>query len=108
MPSPTYSAELRNLPDHGLQLQPSAASVVPDQPEDLNLLALAVAIALGRAGYEHHPEPRDPEIQTFDALLRGETTAPWRPETGVDDQPTHIRCEQLPTRVWTCTVDRSA
>ena len=102
--SATYTARLCPQPDHGIRLDPSPNSVLPERPEELNLLALAVAIALGHAGFEHHPEPRVAEIQTLDALLSGEITAPWRAPLAAPGQDLHVRCDRLPTGVWVCSV----
>ena len=63
-----------------------------------------IALALGAAGYHHHAEQRDPELQTLDALLAGDAVMPWKPaESGStayivcelnDGRPT---CEVRPT-----------
>lgn len=70
-------ARIVDVPDHGIRLEPTEDSVSPDLPNDTNLLAMSAALALGAAGYRHHPEPRDPDLQTLDALLAGEAVMPW-------------------------------
>jgi hypothetical protein len=74
----TYVARIVDVPGSGLRLEPAEGSVAPDQPTEVNLLGMAVALALGAAGYKHHSETRDPELQTLDALLAGEAVMPWR------------------------------
>ena len=78
----SYTADIIDVPSHGIRLRPEHGADVPRAPSEQNLLALAIAMALGAAGYEHHPEPRDPGLQTIDALLEGHTTAPWRAAAG--------------------------
>ena len=73
-----YVARIVEVPDHGIRLEPADDSVAPDQPTEVNLLAVAIAMALGAAGYRHHAEQRDPELQTLDALLSGDAVMPWR------------------------------
>jgi hypothetical protein len=81
----TYVARIVDVPGSGLRLEPAEESVAPEQPTEVNLLGMAVALALGAAGYEHHPETRDPELQTLDALLAGDAVMPWRhPEESGD------------------------
>lgn len=75
---PKYAARIVEVPHSGIRLEPLAGSVPPVQPNDLNLLAMAVALALGQAGYEHHPAPRDVRVQTVEGLLAGEAVMPWR------------------------------
>jgi hypothetical protein len=78
-----YVARIVEVPDHGIRLEPGEDAVVPEQPTEVNLLGMAIALALGAAGYRHHAEQRDPELQTLDALLAGEAVMPWKPaETG--------------------------
>ena len=78
----TYAAKVVEVPGEGIRLVPTRDSALPEQPNDVNLLGMSVALALGAAAYEHHPAPRDPELQTLDALLAGETTMPWRARPG--------------------------
>jgi hypothetical protein len=73
-----YVARIVEVPDHGIKLEPAEDSVAPDQPTEVNLLGMAIALALGAAGYRHHAEQRDPELQTLDALLTGDAVMPWR------------------------------
>ena len=80
MTSGRYAARIVELRGQGIRLEPTEDSERPDQPNDVNMLGLAIALALGSAGYHHHPEPRDPELQTLDALVAGEAVMPWRPE----------------------------
>ena len=74
MTAGSYVARIVDVPDQGIRLEPTEDSVQPDQP---NLLALSAALALGAAGYRHRPEPRDPEMDTLDALLMGGVVMPW-------------------------------
>ncbi|MFI5694363.1 hypothetical protein ACIA58_21110 [Kribbella sp. NPDC051586] len=99
-----YTARIVEVPDHGIKLEPGEGTTVPDQPNEVNLLGMAIALALGAAGYRHHEEQRDPELQTLDALLAGDAVMPWKPaESGStayvvcelnDGRP---RCEIRPT-----------
>lgn len=77
-----YVARVVDVPDDGIRLEPAEGSVVPDEPNAVNLLGMAVALALGAADYEHHPEPRNPELQTIAALLAGDAVMPWRAPAG--------------------------
>jgi hypothetical protein len=97
-----YAALITDVAGEGIRLQPEAA--VPEQANDSNLLAMSVALALGRAGYEHHPEPRNPELQTIEALLAGTAVMPWR--AGASDAGTarHVMCERLASGAWQCEV----
>jgi len=93
----TYSARIVTMPD-GVRLQPVNPTNVPDNPYDVNLLALAVALSMGAAGYQHHPEPRDPQLD-LDELLQGTVTMPWiAPSTG---EPL-IVCERTSEGTWHC------
>jgi hypothetical protein len=73
-----YVARIVEVPDHGIRLEPADNSVTPEQPTEVNLLGMAIALALGAAGYRHHAEQRDPELQTLDTLLSGDAVMPWR------------------------------
>ena len=113
MPQGRYSARIIEVPDHGIRLEPTEESSLPDRPSDVNLLVLAIALALGSEGYQHHPEPRDPELQTLDALLAGDAVMPWRlePPVGETDaaDPSEtpvIVCERSATGVAKCHVQR--
>jgi hypothetical protein len=98
-----YTARVVEVPDEGVRLEPTAGSAVPELPNELNLLAMSVALALGRASYEHHPEPRDQEVQTIEALLAGKATMPWR--RGLPATEAHyVTCEESASGVWTCEV----
>ena len=99
-----YVARVVEIADHGIRLEPAEGSVAPEEPTEVNLLGMAIALALGAAGYRHHAEPRDAELQTLDALLAGDAVMPWKPaESGGtpyvvcelnDGRPT---CEVRPT-----------
>jgi hypothetical protein len=80
-----YVARIVEVPDHGIKFEPAEGSVAPELPTEVNLLVMAIALALGAAGYRHHPEQRDAELQTLDTLLSGEAVIPWRPAHGADD-----------------------
>ncbi|WP_433158954.1 hypothetical protein [Kribbella sp. CA-247076] len=101
-----YVARIVEVPEHGIRLEPADGSVAPDQPTEVNLLGMAVALALGAAGYRHHAEMRDPELQTLDALLSGDTTMPWSAGDGPDGTA-YIVCELNDGRP-TCEVRPSA
>ena len=81
---------------------------MPEQPNDVNLLGMAVALALGASGYEHHPEPRDPQLQTLDALLAGEATMPWRArpaeQARAADAVPHVVCGRTANGAFSCEV----
>lgn len=100
--NPTYTAALVQQPEHGLRLMPTAQSVVPEDPSEVNLLALAVVHALGVAGWEHHPAPRDPEVQTLEAVLAGEVSLPWRSDSAAPGA--QIVCSRPDSAGWTCRV----
>jgi hypothetical protein len=101
----SYTAEIVDVPGHGVRLRPTGPAATPAEPGGANLLALAIALAMGADGYEHHPEPRDPGIQTIDGLLAGDTAMPWQPAGG--QQPGHhIVCERSGSGSWKCHVQR--
>lgn len=105
----SYTADIIDVPSHGIRLRPEPGADVPRAPSEQNLLALAIALALGAAGYEHHPEPRDPGLQTIDALLEGHTTAPWRAGqagSGDGQPPGHaVVCQRSKSAAWSCHVE---
>jgi hypothetical protein len=102
-----YAAEIVGVPAHGVRLRPTDPPSIPAEPGEANLLALAIALAMGAAGYEHHPEPRDPGIQTIDGLLAGDVAMPWRTAGG--QQPGHyIVCERSGPGTWKCHVQDQA
>ena len=106
----TYRARLIPVHDRGTLLEPLPDTVVPDQPNEVNMLSLAVAHALGVAGYDHHPEPRDAEFQTLDALLAGKVAMPWRHDRPHGDltEGEHaalLVCERTAAAVWQCRVE---
>jgi hypothetical protein len=100
-----YIARIVDVPEHGIRLEPTPDSTTPEQANEVNLLGLAVALALGSAGYHHHPEPRDPDLQTLDALLAGEVTMPWVGTTSTGDN-TYIVCEPTATGGSKCRVEQ--
>jgi hypothetical protein len=105
----SYTADIIDVPSHGIRLQPEQGADVPRAPGEQNLLALAIAMALGAAGYEHHPEPREPGLQTIDALLEGHSTAPWRAGRA-DGGPTGghghaVVCTRSKSAAWSCHVE---
>ena len=87
-----YVARIVEVPDHGIKLEPAPDSVAPEEPTGVNLLGMAIALALGAAGYRHHAEQRDPELQTLDMLLTGDAVMPWRPAEESTGTP-YIVCE---------------
>jgi len=112
----SYTADIIDVPSHGIRLRPEHGADVPRAPSEQNLLALAIALALGAAGYEHHPEPRDPGLQTIDALLEGHTTAPWRAARADRDGPAAgpagpagpahaVVCHRSKSAAWSCHVE---
>jgi len=101
----TYAAEVVDIPGEGIRLVPARDSSTPELPNDVNLLGMAVALALGAADYEHHPEPRNPELQTLDALLAGEVTMPWRSTSTVaaaDGTAPHVVCHRTANGAYVC------
>ena len=101
MTSGRYVARIVEVPGRGIRLEPTEDSDRPDQPNDVNLLGLAIALALGSAGYHHHPEPRDPELQTLGTLLAGDAVMPWRPDhTHGTEQ--YLVCERTASGPPTC------
>ncbi|MGW3243932.1 hypothetical protein [Streptomyces sp. NPDC001070] len=108
--SERYAARVIEVPDEGIRLQPTEATVPPEQPTEVNLLGMAIALALGAADYEHHPAPRDPRLQTLDALLTGEAVMPWRARTGATAPAgeagtvPYVECERTGAGVFTCAV----
>ncbi|WP_329133350.1 hypothetical protein OG552_15665 [Streptomyces sp. NBC_01476] len=107
--SDMYAAKVSDVPDKGIRLIPTPDATVPELPNEVNLLGMAVALALGAASYEHHPAPRDPEVQTLDALLAGEAVMPWRPEAAVagDGEP-YVVCERTENGAYRCVVEYRA
>ncbi len=88
-----YVARIVEVPGHGIKLEPVADSVAPEEPTEVNLLGMAIALALGAAGYRHHAEQRDPELQTLDALLSGEAVMPWRAGGSSSSDAPYIVCD---------------
>lgn len=106
----SFTAEIVEVPGHGVRLRPAgplATPATPADPGEANLLALAIALAMGAAGYEHHPEPRDPGIQTIDGLLAGDAAMPWRAAGG--QPPGHyVVCERSGPGSWKCHLQDQA
>ncbi|MEU4192126.1 hypothetical protein AB0E69_09520 [Kribbella sp. NPDC026611] len=100
-----YVARIVEVPDRGIKLEPEEGTTIPDQPTEVNLLGMAIALALGAAGYQHHAEPRDTELQTLDALLSGDAVMPWRAATS--GAAATITCT-LSNGHPTCRVDPTA
>jgi hypothetical protein len=103
MTSGRYVARIMELRGHGIRLEPTEDSERPDRPNEVNMLGLAIALALGSAGYRHHPEPRDPELQTLDALLAGQAVMPWRPERP-NESAQYLVCERSASGPPVCRV----
>jgi len=95
MTASSYVARIVQIPDHGIRLEPAEGTIPPEQPTEVNLLGMAIALALGAAGYRHYPEPRDPELQTLAALLGGEAVMPWLPAADATTDA-YIVCELTP------------
>ena len=104
MTSGRYAARIVEIPGYGIRLEPTEDSDRPDQPNDINLLALAIALALGSAGYQHHPALRDPELQTLEGLLAGETVMPWRLGHAYEPEP-YLICDRSATGPPVCRVE---
>ena len=103
----SYTAEIVGVPGHGVRLRPADPAAIPAEPSEANLLALAIALAMGAADYEHHPEARDPGIQTIDGLLAGDAAMPWQPAGG--QNPGHyLVCERSGSASWRCHVQQQA
>jgi hypothetical protein len=105
-----YAARVIEVPDEGIRLEPTPDSAAPEQPTEVNLLGMAIARALGAASYEHHPAPRNPEVQTIEALLAGEATMPWcaprdgTPESREQGTVPYVVCERVGTGMFVCGV----
>ncbi|WP_329456654.1 hypothetical protein [Streptomyces sp. NBC_01497] len=99
-----YVARVVDVPDRGIRLAPATGAVAPGEPTEANLLGMAVALALGSADYEHHPQPRDPELQTIQALLAGEAVMPWRARAEAGDTVPYVVCDRSPSGHYRCRV----
>jgi hypothetical protein len=104
MTAGSYVARIVDVPDHGIRLEPAGDSERSDEPTATNLLAMAVALALGAAGYRHHPEPRDPELQTLETLLTGQSVMPWVSDTSAGDN-TYVVCTPSSTGLPHCRLE---
>jgi hypothetical protein len=104
MTAGSYVARIVDVPDHGIRLEPADDSERSGEPTATNLLAMSAALALGAAGYRHHPEPRNPGLQTLDALLAGEAVMPWVSDTSAGDN-TYLVCTPTSTGLPHCRVE---
>jgi hypothetical protein len=91
MTAERYVARIVEVPEHGIKLETAEGATVPEEPTEVNLLGMAIALALGAAGYRHHAEQRDAELQTLDTLLSGEAVMPWKP--AADAGTAYVVCE---------------
>jgi hypothetical protein len=80
-----YAAKICEVPGQGIRFEPDEESAVPSEINATHLLVLGIALALGRAGYDHHPTPRDPAVQTLEGVLNGEAVLPWQLPPGATD-----------------------
>jgi len=101
-----YVARIVEVPEHGIKLEPAEGTVAPEEPNEVNLLAMSIALALGAAGYRHHAEQRDAELQTLDTLLSGDAVMPWRSAEGAEETA-YVVC-QLNDGRPTCEVRPTA
>ena len=104
----TYTAEIVEAAGSGIGLRPAAGSTIPTEPSEVNLLGLAIALAMGAAGYEHHAEPRDPEIQTIGGLLTGDVTMPWRVSRPPASEAgaLYVVCDRSDSGTWKCRIEQ--
>ncbi|MEW2549610.1 hypothetical protein AB0910_28220 [Streptomyces sp. NPDC047002] len=102
-----YVARVVDVPDTGIRLAPAAGTAAPAEPTEANLLGMAVALALGAAGYAHRPAPRE-AAQTVAALLAGEAAMPWRATaptaTGARETVPYVVCERPPGGHYACAL----
>ena len=98
-----YRAEIVEEAGHGVRLRPTDGTAAPAELNEVHLLGLAVALAMGAAGYEHHPQPRNADI-TIDALLAGEVSMPWQPPSG-RAAGSRIVCERSDSAAWRCRIE---
>jgi len=80
-----YAAKIYEVAGEGIRFEPDEESAFPSEVNAMHLLVLGIALALGRAGYDHHPTPRNPTIQTIEGVLDGQAVLPWRPPPGSTD-----------------------
>ncbi|MCA1219681.1 hypothetical protein [Streptomyces sp. 8L] len=99
-----YAARVVDVPDQGIRLAPVDGAAVPGEPTEANLLGMAVALALGAADYEHHPKPRDPGLQTIEALLAGDAVMPWRATAEVAGTVPYVVCDRSASGHYSCRV----
>jgi hypothetical protein len=100
-----FGAAIVELPNEGVMLQPDPNSSVPDAPSDENLLALSIMLTLGKAGFEHHPRPRAPEVELLSLMLTGQTSIPWQDPSGPHTPPRHLTCRREDSSTWRCQLD---
>lgn len=99
-----YTAEIVEEAGSGTRLRPTDGTAAPTELNEIHLLGLAVALAMGAAGYVHHPQPRDRDI-TIDALLAGEVAMPWHRPAGRGGS--RIVCERSDS-AWQCRIEPAA
>jgi hypothetical protein len=100
-----YTAEIvEEAGGGGVRLRPTDGTAIPTELNEIHLLGLAIALAMGAAGYEHHPEPRDPDL-TIDTLLTGEVTMPWQRPAGGGAQASRVVCERSDSAAWRCRIE---
>jgi hypothetical protein len=98
----SYTAVIVEVPGEGIRLRPTPGEEIPELPNELNLLAISIALALGHAAYEHHPEPRVTGVQTIEALIAGDAVMPWR--AGQAEEAQYVSCARSSSGAWTCQV----
>jgi hypothetical protein len=99
-----YVARVVDVPDEGIRLAPLTGALAPEEPTEANLLGMAVALALGASEYEHHPEPRNPALQTIDALLAGDAVMPWRATAEFPGTVPYVVCDRSASGHYSCRV----
>jgi hypothetical protein len=102
-----YSAEIVEEAGGAVRLRPADGTAIPTELNEVHLLGLAIALAMGAAGYQHHPEPRDPDI-TIDALLTGDVAMPWQGPSGGGTQASRIVCDRSDSAAWRCRIEPAA
>lgn len=95
MTASRYVARIVQVSDHGIRFVPAEGTVPPEQPTEVNLLGMAIALALGAAGYRHHPEPRNSRAPDPGRSPRRRGVMPWLPATDAATDA-YIVCELTP------------